>query len=153
MKISIDIEDFYMDSENESNLEKQLKEFVIHQAVQTIWKRIDKMVEDQVDRTVKNLVENNLSVKIAGKASEIISTESLNYNGKQITIAEFIKQKFLENSRWGNPASTIKGIADKFGLELRSRYDTAFATQIVVALEKNNMLKEGAGELLLKEVK
>lgn len=154
MKYTIEVDDFYLE---DGELEKNLKEEVIRQTMTAIWKQIDKKVEDQIERTVKNEVDNKLALKINAKVADLIATEKIldpDDNRKtEVSITDYIKRRFQKDSGWGTPRNTIEEIAKKFGMELKQRYDTAFATQIVIALEKNQMLKEGAGKLLLTEEK
>lgn len=146
MKYTIDVEDFYLE---DGDLAEELKSTVIRQVTDAIWKKIEKKVDEQIERTVKNAVEQQLSLKINLRVADVIATEMITYNGKQMPMVDYVKEMFLKNNTYSNPIDTIGKFAKKFGDELRARYDVAFANQIVLKMNEVGLLKEEAITKLL----
>ena len=155
MKYSVTVENFYLD-EN-SDLKKGLKSFILNNLIQTVWKKIETKVEDAVTKAIKDRVENILDKRIETEVARLFTVAKVatkDYNGKvtgEQTLEQYVKQRFLENSGWSSPATVINDIAKEFGWELKARYDVAFATQVVVRLNEQGMLKENVDKLLLSK--
>jgi hypothetical protein len=118
MKITVDVSDFYFD---EDNFENSFKDYIIKDVVSQVNKAIEKKVEDHITRTVKNEIEQKLIYKINKQIDEIIATETIEVDKKQIPFSEHIKNRFLYNSGWSSPQEALKKLADQFGNELKKR--------------------------------
>ena len=153
MKYSVTVENFYLD-EN-SDLKKGLKSFILNNLIQTVWKKIETKVEDAVTKAIKDRVENILDKRIETEVARLLTVAKVatkDYNGKvagEQTLEQYVKQRFLENSGWSSHTTVINDIAKKFGQELKARYDVAFATQVVVRLNEQGMLKDEVVKLLI----
>ena len=151
MKIQIEIDDFYLDEESE--LEPALKRYVINEVVSKINKQIEDKVNDTITRQVKLQVEKQLLSKTNKLIDEFIEKGKIkgDYSSDpEITVEQHIKNKFNSKNGWGNPSEQITKLAEKFGAELRNRYDLLFATQIVKKLDKEGLLKENIAKMLLE---
>ena len=151
MKIQIEIDDFYLDEESE--LEPALKRYVINEVVSKINKQIEDKVNDTITRQVKQQVEKQLLTKTNKIIDEFIEKGKIkgDYSSDpEITVEQHIKNKFNNKNGWGNPSEQIAKLAEKFGAELRNRYDLLFATQIVKKLDKEGLLKENIAKMLLE---
>lgn len=151
MKFTIDIEDFWLDEE--SDLESALTSHITNSVVAKINKSIENKVDDTITRQVKQQVQNQLLKKTNKLIDEFIDKGTIKgeySSDPEITIEEYIKQKFSKRNGWGNPSSQIEKLAEKFGKELRNRYDLLFATQIVKKLDKEGLLKENIAKLILE---
>jgi hypothetical protein len=143
MKMVVEVEDFYLDED--SNLEEGLKSYVTKQVLADIALSIKSRVNTQILVEVKTQVENSMYKQINLFISDFIKTglvPSSRDSKKMIPIQEYITEKFAYNSGWASPDETIKKIAEKFGNELKQRYDIAFANQIVRKMNEVGLLKE-----------
>jgi len=73
---------------------------------------------------------------------------------KDLTLEEYVVNKFKKDSGWSSPNEKIeklsKQFAEKFGQEIKDRYDLIFATRIVQKLDKEGLLKENIAKILLE---
>lgn len=148
MKITVEVSDFYLDSENGDDLEASLKDYVKKEVLNQIYKTIEKKVEEQITRRVKEEVEQKLTRFINKTIEDLIANESLVMSGKTIPIAEYIKNQFVSNSGWGSPTETLKKLATQYGAELKARYDLQFASHVVAKLNEQGMLKADIAKML-----
>jgi hypothetical protein len=157
MKFTVDVKNFYL--REDDDLKIGLTRYIISKITEEIWKRVQSKVEDSVNKAIKGRVENLLDKRIESETARLIQIGKIvnkDYNGKptgEVTLEQFIKERFLANSGWSTPQGVISDIAKKFGQELKARYDVAFATQIVIKLNEQGMLKENVAKLLLQEQK
>lgn len=147
MKITVDISEFYLSEDKE--LEQGLRDYVVSEVKHQIYKSIEKRVEEHIERRVKDEVEKNLALFINKTISELIATENIVRDGKQISISEHIKKQFESSYGWNSPNEAIKKLAEQFGKELKARYDLQFASHVVAKLNEQGMLKEDIAKILL----
>lgn len=151
MKITIDLEDFWLDGE--TDLESGLKDFVKREVLKEINKSIEKRVEDHLTTKIKEEVEKHMYKQMNSFIADFIKTgqiKSSNYSdAKMISVEEYVKQKFSSDTGWSSPNEQIKTLAKKFGDEMKARYDLLFASQLVAKLNDTGLLKKDAARLLL----
>lgn len=151
MKIQIEIDDFYLDQESE--LEPALKSYIIDEVVLKINKEIEDKVNETVTRQVKLQVKKQMLSKTNKLIDEFIEKGKIKGDyatDPEITVEQYIKKIFNCKNGWGNPSEQISKLAEKFGAELRNRYDLLFATQIVKKLDKEGFLKDNIAKMLLE---
>lgn len=152
MKFTIEVEDFYLE---EGDLEGALKKHIIDSCVYKITQEIKTKIDDGVNKEVKAQVEQTLYRKIGSLVSECIASDKVkgrHSNDPEITIQEFIKQKFVETAKEKAPTDEfIRKLASQFGEELKKRYDLLFASQLVAKMKDSGFLKEEAVQLLLNQ--
>lgn len=146
MKYTIEVNDFYLE---DAELESTLKEHIIREVVGQIEKSIQKRVEDHITLKVKAEIESRMYRFMNLAIEQIISTEKLKVDGKEMTLAEYIKREFTERTGYRNPSDTIATLAKKFGDEMKGRYDLLFASQLVAKMNNNGLLKDEVAKLLL----
>ena len=149
MKFTVEVEEFWLGEDGE--LERGLKEYVSKKVLDQIYQTIDKKVEDHIAITIKKEIDNKLYYKINQKISELIATENIFIDKKEISIADHIKNVFQTNTGWRSPQEAIREFAQKFGNECKQRYDLAFASQIVAKMNENGLLKDDVAKLILQE--
>jgi hypothetical protein len=98
---------------------------------------------------VSNEINNKVNYKINELVSEIVATDAITKDGKTTSIIQYVRDTFERNIGWGSPNKKIEELGDKFGNELKQRYDTAFATRIVMRLNEQGMLKEDVVKKLI----
>jgi hypothetical protein len=152
MKIIVEVEDFYLDEEQD--LEQGLKNYVVEEVLNKISASIKTKVETQILVEVKSQVENAMYKQINLFISEFIKTglvSSSRDSKNQVSIAEYIKEKFSYGSGWNSANDVIKKFAESFGNELKKRYDINFANQIVRKMNEVGLLKEESIVKLLED--
>lgn len=150
MKFTIEVDDFYIE---EGELETNLKHHIINDVTNKIWAAIKEKVDEHATRKVKADVEERMYRFMNVAIEEIISKEKIKYDNKEITLAEYIRNYFQNKNHWQNADETIRKAAEKFGIEMKNRYDLLFASQLVAKLNKEGMLKEDVAKLLLEPPK
>ncbi len=148
MKIVVDLEDFYQD-EDES-LRDSLSRHVTSRVVNEIWERIKSKVDSQITAIVVDKVKNDVDSIIQDRMNELLSAGEIIRHNTTVKISDHVASIFMENSGWNSPHEFIKSRAKEIGAELKSRYDVAFATAIVMNLNQNGMLKEEISKMLLE---
>lgn len=152
--ITVDLDDFWMD-EDSLSFNDGLKNHITNQVKREIWNSISAKVEDQISRDVKKQVENQYIKTIQKVIQDVIDTGKIkgDYSNTEVTINEYIREKFVRNSGWNSPNEKIEQLAKGFADEMKKRYDLMFASQIVSKLGANGMLKEDIAKLLLDDKK
>lgn len=150
MKFIIEVQDFYLDGEE---LSEALSSHIKNQVVMTIERSIKEKVEEHIARKVKADVEDRMYRFMNIAIEEIIQKEKLKFDSKEMTLAEYIRDRFQNRSNWQNADESIRKAAEKFGTEMKNRYDLLFASQLVAKLNNEGMLKEDVAKLLLEKPK
>lgn len=155
MKFTIEVADFYIDSEDgyDFNLEENLKKHIITDVTNQIWSSISQKVEEHITRKVKADVEEKMYRFMNISIEEIIQTEKIKKDGKEITLVEYIKDHFQNRNSYRNADEVITREAEKFSKEMKNRYDLLFASQLVAKMSNAGMLKEDVAKILLEQPK
>ena len=140
MKFTVEVEDFYLDKEDE--LAPELSTYVTGQVVSQIWVKIEKKVDESVRVSVQAKIEQELTKKINIRIAELIESEKIIVRGQEISIPDYIKSQFEKHSGWGNPDEIIEKKAKEFGAEMKKRYDYFYANQIVQQMHTIGIIKE-----------
>ena len=153
MKVVIDLEDFYLDSD--TNLEDGLKTFIIRETVKAINKSIEARVEKQILMEVKEQVEKTLYRSITAAIEEGVKTAKIKARNtsEMLTVENYIKQELEYQGGWNCIPEQLKKIAQLHAAEFKTRFDMTFAAHIVQKLAENGLLKDDAAKMLLAENK
>lgn len=161
MKFTIELNEFWLD-EDSDYLENEIKSYIIKQVTQSVYGEIKNKVEDQITRQIKETIENTMYKKATLYMDECFQKAVLPTNvyengrtvKKDLTLEEYVINKFKKDSGWASPNDKIeklaKQFAEKFGQEIKDRYDLLFATQIVRKLDKEGLLKDNVAKLILE---
>jgi hypothetical protein len=154
MKFTIDVENFWLDGEDE--LEPALTKHITGSVIDQIEKSIAKKVEDHITLKVKAEIESRLYKFINLQIEHIINTEKIKVGTScgqppvEMSLAEYVKKEFQDKSKHNNMHDTINAQAKKFADEMKNRYDLLFASQLVAKMNNNGLLKEEVAKLLLE---
>ena len=152
MKFTVEIEDFYLDSEND--IESELKRSVIKNVVSQIEKSIEAKINDAILLKSKREIEKSLYLNIQKIVKEVVKTgliQSRNSRDRKVTIEEYVREDFENNTGYSSPREQISKLAHNFGDELKKRYDLLFASQIVSKMAEHGLLKDEAVKKLLEK--
>lgn len=149
MKFTITLDDFWLDEEQ--SLEPALKEHIIREVTAHINSSIKQKVEEHVTRRVKEEVEKKLFRTIDAAIVTSLQTGMIKGSNNQtmVTIDEYIRDLFSSTSRWNTVPEQIKKVAEACADSMKSRYDLTFASQLVVKMNQNGLLKKDVAKLLL----
>lgn len=150
MKITIDLDDFWMD-EDSKNFTEEFKNFVKSKTMSGIWALLKEKAQEQLMKEIKETVQAELKPRITEAIAGLIKngkTASYRNSHEEVTLEEYVRECFQVNSNWSNFEKTIQNITTSFAKELRERYDLNFASQVVVRLGEQGFLKEDISKLL-----
>ena len=149
MIFRIDIEDFWLDDKDE--LEPELKNHIINTVVQAIWKKLENRVGTEMIQEIHKVVEVEFKGKLDAQFKRIIETQTIGGAEDGPKLDEWLRNQFSNSTSWRDPEQTIKAFAKEFGDEMKERYDMLFASQIVIKMSEQGLLKEGVAESLIRK--
>lgn len=149
LTVTVDLGDIWTDDEELSDaLRRAIKDSVIRE----VWGKIANEVQSKITDRVKQSVDESMNKKINDYIADIVKTETVSYNQKTVTIAEYVKMYFNDKSAYNNANDVIKRLADNFGQEMKNRYDLLFASQLVAKMSNAGLLKEDVAKMLLPSI-
>lgn len=148
MKIVVDLEDFWLDSETE--LIPELQNHVKNTVIREIGDSIKKQVDAFMDKAIKAEIEKQLEMRVKLLMDAYLENNKVkgNYSSDpEMTVSEWINKKMSES----RPSihDTVKKQAELIGVDLKRRYDLLFASQIVAKINEQGLLKDDVARLLL----
>lgn len=151
MEFTVKIEDDWIeDAQLVSELKRQITSSLA-----------SKITENLLNGHVK-LIEKIATDKIIQKFDKFANEATLQFieNGKvrssrnsstMITVSEYIAERFEYTSSYNNQKDLIERLAKNYSTEMKNRYDMMFASQLVIKLNEQGMLKEGVFDSLMKK--
>lgn len=146
MKFTVEVEEFWIE---EGELSLELKKSIHHTVITQIQASIKELVNRQLTEKIEAEMKERLSILIESTLIDISAKQVITKNGQDISIPEHVRKMYQENSGWSRPDDVIKDLVKKLGQDLKNRYDLLFATQLVVKLNEQGMLKEDVARILL----
>lgn len=153
-KVEVDLNDFYSEEEGET-FSQAVKDYIATQVKTKVLEGFKATIYEEFTNAVKAKVEVEKNELVVVYLNELTATEKIK-NGRsgEITIQEYIKEKLedytLKNSNFDNMVvKMVKELGNEIGKELKDRYDMLFASQIVMKLNEQGMLKEDVAKVLL----
>ena len=158
INIELDLNDVYpenisFDSDTgpcaDSTLAQEVHSVIRDEVRSVIKKRVDEDVRHMANKAyeefgnekIKTVVDFAVNSFIAdGKVSRSHLDKTL------IPVSEKLRNTFYDSQNWNVPYAAIERVGKDFANELRTRYDMAFASNIVKGLEKQGLLKAGVFE-------
>ena len=151
MKFVVEVDDFYLSEDD--NLEEGLKKHITDNVISQISKQIKEKVDKQVVMEVHDIVEKNLyrdissAIKSTVEKAEMPSRKDRN---KSVTIEEYVRECIEEHTNYNSFTDIIKRVANDFAKQMKDRIDMQFASQLVIKMSENGLLKDDVANLLLK---
>lgn len=150
MKITVEVEDFYME---EGDLSTELQKYVTQEAVRQISASIKTQTDALINSSVKQAVTDTVQPSINEQVNKLLVTGEIkkhNYSNETTTIEQFVKEAFEKGDALNSIKSHIEKLSKNFAEDMKKRYDLAFASQIVIKLNEQGMLKDDVAKILLK---
>lgn len=153
MKISVELEDFYIE---EGQISSELKRAIITESVSTIKEFIKDRINTEVVAIVKRMTDEYLSHQLTIAVADCVANCKIKgrySTDPDMTIQEYVMKQFYDQAEKKTPTSDyIEKQCRALGDEIKKRYDMNFAAGIVAKLHEHNLLKEeGLSKLLSQE--
>ena len=151
LKVTIEVPEEWIE-------EGEIQEALKYQIIQNLSIKImDRLNNDFVKK-----IENIAIVKVEESFKKIADEEtkdfienglvsSFNNSSKKITVKEYIADRFNNSNAYNSQRSLIEKLAKDYSTEMKNRYDMMFASQLVIKLNEQGMLKEGVFDSLMKK--
>lgn len=146
MFFKIEIDDFYLDEERD--LKPALVDYIVSSVIMKIEKRIQDKIDRQITEAVSSLSENFIKKAIDDVIQKFVTENKIKRNGVEITFEDYLRKIFEDNTNW-SATSKLRDISKRFGEELKSQYNAAFAMHIVNNMKEQGMLKDEVVNALL----
>lgn len=152
MKITVDLDDFWMEEDN-GTLTEQIKDHIIHSVKTEVYNSIKIQVKELSESIIKRQIEESIKEKINESVLTFISEDKFckRYSSQEkITLSEYILEELSRATIDRNYISDyVKKEGEKHGSDLKKRYDMLFASGIVAKMHENGLLKEDVASKLL----
>lgn len=155
LKVTIDldslIEDLFVDCDPEYGPEYELKELVkleiMQNAKSAILKEIKDPMKKDLESRIKILVEDSYKSEISSEIKSLLKDKKIRgkYSGDpELTLKAWISTKLNDYiSKDNTIEKIIKTQAESLSQDLKNRYDMYFASQFLIKLRDQGVLKEG----------
>ena len=141
MKFTIEVDDFWLDQENE--LEPALTKFIINEVTHKINKSIEAKVNDQINRQLHKEFEIGYAKVVKSFITEAWESGELmiNDSGNKKTAKQYFLDKFGANDYYGQ-RDALEKLAKKHADTIKGRYDLQYAAHVVSKLSENGLSKD-----------
>jgi hypothetical protein len=164
INVTVDLEDFY--NEDETSFNEQILDYISSQVkskifdqfkdkgfdlvAQNVKKLTDSVFDNQIQLMIEDVFKNRVSKN--GTTWEKIISEKLenrNYFREDSDLEKYLQ----DNIRRSDSAihEIIAGHCNKISKDLKDRYDLMFASQIVIKLNEQGLLKSDLSTLLTND--
>ena len=148
MKFTIEIDDFWLDSEDE--LEPALKRYVINEVTD----KIHKSISDKVDKAILVLLNKEFEIGYGKKVEKFISDSfedgELKIGQDDLSAKEYFLSQAKNNYGWSSVKDALEKSAKRHVEEMKKRYDLYYASHVVSKLSENGLLKDDKLKELLE---
>lgn len=149
MKFTVEIEDNWIE---DVDLVGEIKRQIISSLSTQI---TEKLLEGHV-----RLMEKVASEKVIQSFDKMANDATINFieNGKikssrgsniMVNVSEYIAERFENTYAHNNAKELIEKLAKNYSIEMRNRYDMMFASQLVIKMSEQGLLKEGVFKSLM----
>lgn len=153
MKLKVDLDDFYLDEEDD--LVPAIKDFVVNKVTSTIWDRVEEKIKQKILDLCNENIQKIIDEKIETYITEMLDKEMIKkdrWSDELVSLQEYVSTAF--NKDFDNNYRKIleRIVEDKtknICEEIKKRYDLLFASQLISKMNDQNMLKEDIAKLIL----
>ena len=148
MKFTIEVEDFWLEEDSE-DLVTELQSYVKRDVLNQISKNIEDKVEKQITEKINEVMDKKMTLILDNTLTDLIAPGTIHVNREDVTIVNYIKKLFQQNTGWNQPKDQIAKIAKAFGAEMKAQYNAVFASKIVESMKEQGLLKDDVVKILL----
>lgn len=149
MKITFDLEDFWMEAED-GTLEESLRSHITHSVTCEIKNSIKDQINTEISKVVLAHVEENLTDIVQNQLSECVDAGVITKYGKEIKITDHVREMFESCNSWGTPDKKLESLAKDFAKDFKAQYNAVFAGKIVQNMKEQGLLKDEVVQILLE---
>lgn len=150
MKITVEIDDFWMESDD--TLSNELNKYVKDAVIREVHLSIQDKVKREITEQVINEVRLQSSTRIAAYIDSFVADGVLHKGStNEVSIKDFLYASFTNTRQWENLLPSIKKVAENFTIEIKNRYDLVFAAAVLNNLKENNLLSNDAVKALFNQ--
>lgn len=146
MQVTVTIPDHFIEEES---LHDAVKQSIITEIVYSIKKNVKDQVETEISAVVRAFLVETVKAETSRTIAEFTESGTILVSGKMVPVKEHLKGIFEDRHAYNNVAVQVKDHADKWGKELKAKYDGAFVTQLVHRIDLAGLLKPEVAKLLL----
>ena len=148
MKFTVEIEDGWIeDGELNAELKRQVISGIVNQITPVLAEGHIRLIGETAKKNIIKIFDD-----AANKETEKFILEgkvkSDRGNGL-VTVQEFIKEKFDSSNSYSSQKELIEKLAKNYSIEIKNRYDMMFASQLVIKMSEQGLLKEGVLQSLM----
>lgn len=128
------------------DLKHEIKTDITHQAKQAVLKEVKEPLRKDIEDRVKILVKDAYAEEVSETVKKFIREGKLQgrYKGDpEITVNEWIEREFEGSVNNDVLKKAVQNQANNVSEELKGRYDMFFATQLVMKMNDQGLLKDG----------
>jgi hypothetical protein len=158
MKFTIEIEEFWSEEEGSIELAQELKRSIISEVTNKIKSEISQQVATQIELKVRETLASELNSTIQTAVDKFVREGTVKgscNSDPRVTFVEALQNSFESLDVVTKMDAKLKKTVDEqveiLIEEFKERYDTSFATQIVMKLNEGKFLKDGIVDLLIKK--
>lgn len=137
MKILLDLRDEFIEEEL---LTEAFRDAVMRKVLNEIITRLSARIDQLFNEAWKAEIDRQIPGMVQERIAAILDTSTVKIGGREMTLQEVVRARLDNYSGWITNGEIDK-IAHKHAGDLRNRYDLAYATNLVVGLSKQGLLK------------
>ena len=159
LNIEVDLSDIYSDYENEESLNELVKDEITNRVKNEVWSKFKEEGFTAFCQQLERKINLDKDLKIQETFNHLFEEKKCKkdyYNPKElVTVKEYIENK-IENEYFQNTSNFealikkhIENFTSSYSKELKDRHDMLFASQIVLKMNEQGLLKDGVAQSLL----
>lgn len=159
LNIEVDLSDMYSDYENEESLNELVKDEITNRVKNEVWNKFKEEGFTAFCQQLERKINLDKDLKVQETINHLFEEKKCKkdyYNPTEIvTIKEYIENK-IEKEYFQNTSNFealikkhIENFTSSYSKELKDRHDMLFASQIVLKMNEQGLLKDGVAQSLL----
>ena len=149
LKVTIEVPEKWIEK---GEIQEALRNDIINKVSIKLMGELSEKHIKSIEDAARKKVEERFSVFADAETRDFIEyglVSSYNNSSKKITVKEYIADRFNNSNAYNSQRSLIEKLAKEYSIEMKNRYDMMFASQLVIKLNEQGMLKEGVFESLM----
>jgi len=154
IKVEIDLEeliqdlfeDYDPDEGIDIDLRDDIKNDIVFKAKQAVLKEVKEPLRDEINSRVKILVKDAYADEVNAAVKEYVKKGKVKgryHSDPEMSVDEWIKSEFDTSISNNELVKIVRKQADIAVEEIKGRHDMMFATQLVMKMNEQGLLKKG----------
>jgi len=158
INVTVDLSEFYSEEDGNS-FTNEIKGYISGRVKNEVWEKFKENAFESFSNQVGERIRLDKDLKIGEAIDDVFYNKKIKKrygSSEPCSVSEFVEDYFQHQVVNSNDFTSkvdkiIKAQAEDIVKELKARYDLLFASQIVLKLNENGMLKEDVAKLLLND--